>query len=221
MNNYSTQFCEAFSQDYAQTRVAYSDDEWARVWLNGDAWNHLMLWNPYPPQVQPLLQLVATEMGLQYWNFGEPFRVDAAFVDSDRCVLGSVPFPVVVAIEHEHNVNTIREEMAKLFHIRCPLKVAITYAPPKVTGGEKLALCEGRIKSWAKELSDTLARYVGEDPVAEYLYLLGVEEQRYALTWRSLTFSAGSEVANSTWKEIRPPSTRPNKKIQRMADSHR
>jgi hypothetical protein len=202
MNNYSAQFCEAFGQSYARIRNAYSDGEWVRVWLNGDAWNHLMLWNPYPPQAQPLLQLVATEMKLQYWNIGEPFRVDAAFVDSDRRVLGSVPFPVIAAIEHEHNVKTIREEMAKLFHIRCPLKVAITYASPNVTTGERLALCEEEIKSCIKDLSDTLTRYVGEDPAAEYLFLLGVEEQRYALTWKFLTFSAGSEVANSIWKEI-------------------
>jgi hypothetical protein len=203
VNNYSAQFREAFGGSYARIRDAYSDDEWARVWLNGDAWNHLMLWKPYPPQDQPLLQLVATEMGLQYWNVGEPFRVDAAFVPSGRRVFGSVPFPVVAAIEHEHNVGTIQEEMAKLFHIRCPLKVAITYAPPKAIGGEGLTLWERKIQSWAKELSDTLTRYVSEDPATEYLFLLGVEGKGYALMWKFLTFSAGSQIANSIWKEMR------------------
>jgi hypothetical protein len=107
------------------------------VWKSGDTWNHLMLWHPYSPQTQPLLELVAIDMGFQYWNVGEPFRVDAAFVRADRRRLGSVPFPTVAAVEHENNVNTIREEMAKLLHLRCPLKVAVTYAPPRVTGGEK------------------------------------------------------------------------------------
>ena len=60
------------------TRRLHTADEWERVWVSGDAWNHLMLWNPLPPQRQPLLELVAADMDLQYWNRGEPFRVDAA-----------------------------------------------------------------------------------------------------------------------------------------------
>jgi hypothetical protein len=200
----SAGFCAAFNKEYAATRLMYSKEEWKHVWDSNEAWNHLMLWNPDPPQVRPLLELVADEMGFEYWNKGEPFRIDAAFVHEDRRVPGSVPFPMLVAIEHENAVNTLEEEMAKLLHLRCLLKIAITYPPPGARNGPQVVLWQDKIKSWAQKMEASLGRYTGEDPAAEYLFLLGVEEEPQLHVWNALSFSSGSKVSDAPWQRIDP-----------------
>ncbi len=83
MIDYSTRFSEAFNRSYAMTRRLYSAEQWERVWKSGDAWNHVMLWNPHPPQTLPVLEMVAIDMGLQYWNVGEPLRPSFVSIISD------------------------------------------------------------------------------------------------------------------------------------------
>jgi hypothetical protein len=182
------QFIQAFVASYKDANAFFQGAEWEQVWKFH--WSRFMLWNPPSPQVRPVLQMTADRMGLMYWD-REPFRVDAAFVRPDFRLIGNLPVPLVIAIEHENDFRTFEQEIAKLAHIRCPLKVGITYSllsvPPKEVEVEKLLK---QIKNWLSEINDLIE--IEESPRTEYLYLIGVENLRLTLEWYTYSYIAGN-----------------------------
>ena len=117
---WSQRFTEAFHTAYTEAKTLFSPEDWKTIWTTH--WNRFMLWNPAPPQSEPVLGITAEKMGLVYWD-REPFRVDAAFVRPrpDFRLIGNLLLPLVVAIEHENDFRGFIQEIAKLTHIRCPL----------------------------------------------------------------------------------------------------
>lgn len=192
-------FEQGFIGCYSRLRAGFPDPQWRGIWPDGHAWNCLMLWNPSPPQTRPLLEMVADAMGLNYWNVGEPFRVDAVFVGK-YVRRGSVPFPTLVAIEHEHTIRTIDEEIVKLLHIRCPLKVCITYGLHE-SGPIDKVISRSRecIQTLTGTLEGELAAHVSEDLKTTYLYLLGIEARSFELEWHALRFLAGEGAKGAEW----------------------
>ncbi len=138
-----------------------------------------------------LLHQTAVKLRLQYWQ-GEPPRIDGVFLPEDESPWYTFPLPVVVAIEHENKHGEFGQEIAKLFSLRCPLKVGIVYSlmlsertDPK-THKKRLQSIRDRILHVHKRIISK----VGEDPKTEYLFLVGVEAPERHLTWHSLQFSA-------------------------------
>jgi hypothetical protein len=191
--NLAERFETAFINRYASMRHGFADEDWQQAWRDG-SWERLMLWNH-----ECLLERVAHDLGLEYWS-REPFRVDAAFVPKQNTPLGSVPFPLLVAIEHENKIATIKNEIAKLVHIRCLLKVAITYASNK-----NLKRSTEKIKQHIIELTATLNAHIREDPRSSYLFLVGVVGEgahRCELEWHGLRFAAGDGPDLPSWRAL-------------------
>jgi hypothetical protein len=147
-----------------------------------------MLWDPQPPLQKPVLQLTAEKMGLRYWP-REPFRFDGAFVaERHRVVGGSYPVPMIVVFEHEDKFQGFEAEIVKLGHIRCPLKVGITYTPVAIRD-----TVERKLVEWVREIRRELNEIGTEDHKFEYVYMLGVERELYMLDWYHLTFGGPTE----------------------------
>ena len=195
-------FVARFVEAYAECRRCFSDSsEWNQVWTTH--WNRFVLWNPVAPQPKPLLGLVAERLGLVLWD-REPFRLDGAMVPADHHVIGNCPLPLLVGIEHENNLRTFVEEIAKLVHVICPLKVGITYI---VTGG---ALPSPAVVDDARSQIQRLAhtalsnrnQHIREDPTTEYLFLLGVESRIRECDWFALSFTAAAGPATAAWSKL-------------------
>jgi hypothetical protein len=197
----SQRFLEAFGTQYAVARSMFSNVKWEALWT--DHWNRFMLWNPLPPQQEPLLAMTAKQMGLMYWD-REPFRLDAAFVTPDFREIGNIPLPLIAAIEHENDIRGFQQEIAKLAHVRCPLKVGITYSQLSVppTDSEILS-AKTKIDTWIEGVNKLIC--AKEDPSSEYVYLLGVETVRYTLEWHYCCRTADSYFGNE-WMVLSVPS---------------
>jgi hypothetical protein len=198
---YGELFCNKFIEAYQECRAAFDRDRWPEIWKWH--WNNFMLWNPESPQIKPLLRIVAEKMNLKYWEH-EPFRLDGAFILSDSKPIGNYVLPIIVAIEHENDLRTFIQEITKLAHIRSPLKVGITYtsAVPGPVSQQIIISSQQRIKETVIEISNSLNKWISEDPKAEYVYILGVESQLLELDWYALHFMAGTDPAMAVWNKL-------------------
>lgn len=194
-------FCNKFIEGYRECRALFQGDSWSQVWYKH--WNNFMLWNPIAPQVKPLLRVVAEKMDLVWWD-REPFRLDGVFVRPDFKLVGNYPLPIIVGIEHENDLRTFVQEITKLAHVRCPLKVGITYtlAVPGPVPQEVVTRSQEYIKNMVTEISISLNKCIAEDPQAEYIYLLGVEFQFLELEWYALHFMAGTDPGGGVWNRL-------------------
>lgn len=192
------QFIQAFITAYKDAKTLFQGAEWEQVWKFH--WNRFMLWNPPSPQDRPVLLMTADRMGLMYWD-REPFRVDAVFVRPDFRVIGNLPVPIVIAIEHENDFQTFDQEIAKLSHIRCPLKVGITYSllsvPAKEQEIDNLLL---QMKNWLREINNRIEIEEAQD--VEYLYLIGVEKPGLILEWYAYSYTAGGGSDKGLWEKV-------------------
>jgi hypothetical protein len=202
--SYSDRFLESFRTAYNQCRQCFQPEQaWKEVWQSNSKWNRFMLWNPPSPQQKPVLNLTAQGMGLAYWD-REPFRLDAAFIGSDSRVVGNLFFPLVVGIEHEKDVSKFEEEISKLAHIRCHLKVGITYcsASELITSPQELAKRQNQIVAWVRKCCETLNSYTTEDERTEYVYVLAVAKPNFVQDWHALSFRANDDPGQATWVTI-------------------
>jgi hypothetical protein len=193
------QFISSFLTAYKQAASLFQSPAWDDVWRQH--WSRFMLWNPPPPpQQRPVLGMTADGMGLTYWEH-EPFRVDAAFVRPNFSVIGNLPLPLVVAIEHENNLRTFKQEIATLSQVRCPLKVGITYCMLTPAARDPdLDVLQLKIKKWIRDITDQLE--IGEAPETEYLYLIGLESQGLNLDWYAYYYTAEQGCSAGTWKRV-------------------
>jgi len=198
---YGKIFCDKFIEAYQECRAVFHGDSWTQVWKWH--WNNFMLWHPVTPQVKPLLGVVAEKMNLLWWD-RNPFYLDGAFIGSDYKVVGNYPLPLIAAVEHENDLRTFIQEITKLGQIRCPLKVGITYTLPIPGPGQsqQITSSKERIQNMIVEVSTNLNKWIGEDPKAEYVYLLGVESQLLELDWYSLRFMAGDDPTVAAWTKL-------------------
>lgn len=190
-------FARGFQAAYDEARALFLPDAWKRLWVTD--WNRFVLWHGVPPQSKSLLEMTAERMGLDYWD-REPFRVDAAFVPHGRQVIGTLPLPLIVAIEHENAFRGFREEIAKLVHIRCPLKVGITYSLlGSPSRDPDISSARSQIENWIAEVDKLVS--AREDPANEYLYLLGVESEPFTLEW-NYYYCAAASASGGQWNVL-------------------
>lgn len=198
---YGEVFCNKFIEAYQECRAVFDKDSWSETWKWN--WNNFMLWNPIAPQTKPLLGVVAEKMNLIWWEH-EPFRFDGAFIRPDSKPIGNYRLPIIVAIEHENDLRTFIQEITKLAYIRSPLKIGITYtlAVPGPVSQQIVISSQQRIKDTVIGISNSLNKWISEDPKAEYVYILGVESQLLELDWYSLRFVAGGGPAVAVWTKL-------------------
>ena len=189
------EFAKQFVESYANARKQFNDAQWKDIWSSSHNWNRLMLWRnvkPPDPLEKSVFHRTAEIMNLEYWE-NEPLKLDGPFYSSDAVPRFNFPFPIIVAFEHENFPFDFGHEVMKLFSVRAPLKVGVTYVWPDPRAGSVMEQIE-RIHRTIVECFEEIQRVVGEDPTAEYLFLVGSDEQADGeLAWYCLTFTAAEK----------------------------
>jgi hypothetical protein len=191
------EFIAAFSAAYREARALYERDEWVKLWGKpyNEFWNWFMMWKSNRPATcrgRSVLEVSAERLGLEYWE-REPLKLDGAFYREDAQLDYDLPFPMVVALEHQNFDINFRHEIRKLMSVRCPLKVGITYT----WDNRGPSFCEHEkrrevVRQAVRAEYDRIASVVAEDPRIEYAFLVGSEESSRECTWYALAFSAGA-----------------------------
>ena len=192
----AARFRDAFLQSYGRCRIAFKTPRaWDEVWPR---WNELMMAQlissaALMPAKRSVLARTAHALGLSYWQ-GQPLTVDAVFSWKGAW------FPISAAIEHENDWRGFEAEVMKLFSIRCPLKVGITYARDS-----KIEACSKWLVSVLEgDFRDAVSRIGAEPPATEYLFLIGGEsEDKDISCWYSLVFRAGDGPHGGTFVQLR------------------
>ncbi len=191
-------FREAFVGSFEECRKTLKQVRtWAGAWPR---WNELMLAQLIiSPELRVIQRSVlvrtAEAMGLSYWK-GQPLTVDAIFSYEGSW------FPILAAIEHENDWRGFESEVMKLLSVRCPLKVGITYAADR----NLEACCERVTKNLQGDLDDAKSS-VGEDPVTQYLLLIGGESEGEDIScWYSLDFRAGELGSKYNFRKLKAKS---------------
>lgn len=111
----------------------------------------------------------------------EYFRIDVTGwkshwkdIEGRACEVGLKPhlWDLKIAVEHENNSSDWSDELIKLAHIRCPLKVIIGYTPCDLRAEGK----EGRRLEFAADslkMVEAFASASREEPKEEFLLILG------------------------------------------------
>jgi len=194
-------FCDAFLSSYCQARACFTDARWAsfnREPTGSRNFSRLMKTRPgdvrnLPPETTKLgisvLADVAARLGL-CWVKGEPMTLDIALVEHSATERW---YPIVVAIEHENRRYTFEHsEIPKLFSVRCPLKVCITYVE---SADPRRGLEE--IRQHLKNRFDLISQIVGEDTRTEYLFLVGAP--LVLSDWYVISFLASEGPGNKSF----------------------
>jgi hypothetical protein len=128
-------------------------------------------------------------------------------VPSDHRVVGSCPLPLLVGVEHENDIRTFVQEIVKLGHVICPLKVGVTYLVAGTSPPLAAVIADGQqqIRRLAEGSLSARNQYVREDPATEYLYLLGVESRMRECEWFGLTFTAAAGPGTAAWFPLPQP----------------
>jgi hypothetical protein len=194
-------FQEAFIASYYKARACFTEAE---------RWDDFS-WGPYasanftslmlrtsrlPSEISaPVLAEVAAGLGLCYPNC-HPMTIDAVFADHSA---QRDWFPISVAIEHENVRTNFWSEVCKLFSVRCPLKVGITYI---TSSDPRNGL--GQITENVRSNFALISQMAGEDPGTEYLFLVGVE--RRVSLWYALDFRGSDGPESKTFQPAEIPS---------------
>lgn len=109
----------------------------------------------------------------------EVYTVDGLFIGGDNLFRKNLQYPsnIYVLIEHENNAN-VEEEMWKLIHWRCPLKVIFMYdyAESEKKDAQKSEWIISKLKT-LYTMHDLCNHFHGENPETEYLLLVGARKQ--------------------------------------------
>ncbi len=188
-------FQTAFLKAYAACRgCIHSDEEWKTIWTS--QWNEFMMYKTSTSRPRQLLRSVlhetAENMKLEYFE-REVLKIDGVFYSQDAVYKkDDFVFPFLVAVEHENIWQGFEREIVKLLSVRAPLKVGVTYllwgnSPmPPAKRNEHLE----EIRALIVRNFDAISRVISEAALAQYLFLVGSEEQERTLAWHSLSFSA-------------------------------
>ena len=174
-------FLASFTAEYDAARRGHTEAAWAAIWGDEKAWTRLMI-----KEKDAVMRSVAPRLGLTCAP-GEPLRYDAVFVSGGAEQWER--FPILVAIEHENSWGKFDHEIAKLFTIRCPLKVGVTYLP--LNWGHQFNMVVGKISRHIETWFGLIKCHSAEDPAVEYLFMIGREVEPLKLEWNALAFRAG------------------------------
>jgi|SRR5277367_5945029 len=163
---------EQFLHAYAKTWRAGAD----RITLPlgpSDAWTSLML------NHNGFLWRVAEELRKGDETFAyrrELYTVDAVILGGNDLFRTGLCYPSAVHVLIEHELGYyVEEEMWKLLHWRCPLKVLITYDWPedeKDKSATKRSWLHVKIEK-LRCMRDEVEKFQGEEPRTSYLFLIG------------------------------------------------
>lgn len=194
MTNRAEAFARAFVAAYREARASLDDAEWSAVWDDTSKWNWFVLWGPR----SPVVERAASRVGLEYYQ-RELFQFDGVFTRREPQHVGVYRFPLAGVVEHENDIRGFEVEIAKLCHIRCPLKVGITYVLQPPPAGRDAAGWRERVMEWATLHSEQANREIRESPETEYCLLVGVQTAVRELQWWTLCFNAEQGAADAKW----------------------
>jgi hypothetical protein len=209
----------AFLRAYAAGRACFPDDEWRHVWTSTTPryWAEFLFApgrpafrDAYAPQARSVLRETAAALELEYVA-GRPAGVAAALAPRGFRTAGGVPLPLLVAVEEKGNVTTFDEEIARLTHVRAPIKLGITYvnwARERFDSDDEMEdaqerrreTYQARITASFEKIGELASEYTLEDARTEYAVLLGVEKARYSYEWYRLVFDAAHGPGRGRWK---------------------
>ena len=190
----ATDFLNAFVAAYNQARGLHDDAQWQEIWGDFSRFSNFMLYNN-DSVIRRVPAHMPAHMNLRL-HPGEPMHFDAVFTDVANIWSW---FPPVVVVEHENNPNGFHREIQKLLSLRAKLKVGITYFMIGDRGTAE-GLGNNLVGSIAA-LHNQAQQNIPEDPGAEYLFILGVENPARTLEWRALQFHAGADdIATRTFQ---------------------
>lgn len=208
----------AFLRAYAAGRACFADDAWSRLWTSAQPryWRDFLLapgrpqlWDGSPPLGRSVLQAAADDLDLDYVA-GAPLNVAGALGPKGGRKVGTLPVPVVVAFDEEENVTRFEGGIAQLTHVRCPIKLGVTYVAWGRDYGSDDEMQDGqerrreeyqaRISASFARIGEIANRHTLEDARIEYVVLLGVEKAQQTLEWYRLHFTAADGPARSRWK---------------------
>jgi hypothetical protein len=108
-------------------------------------------------------------------------------------------YPIRVAMEHENVASDFGDtEVPKLFSVRCPFKVGITYVQ-----GQSPQKGLAKIREHLRNRFDVISHVVGEDPRTEYLFLVGAP--LVVSSWYALDFRASEGLGNKDFQPLELP----------------
>jgi hypothetical protein len=214
----AAEVADAFLRAYAAGQARYPDDAWRRLWTSSQPryWDEFLL-APGPPklwdgaawQERSVLQATAGQLALEYVA-GAPFNVDGVLGTAGARRIGTLPVPIVVAVEEEENVTKFDAAIARLHLVRCPIKVGITYvawgrdygSDDEMEDGQeqRRETYQARIAASVAKIAEIANQHTLEDSRIEYVILLGVEKLRFTYEWYRLSFNAGDGVSHARWR---------------------
>jgi hypothetical protein len=190
----ASDFHAAFLRAYSDTRKRYDDDQWFDVWHDSTKWSALMMYND-----NAVLKLTARQLDIRYCPWvSEPLRLDVVLVPPHQTLW----FPMHVAVEHENEPRNFEMEIRKLYSVRAPLKVGITYALLDHRDHQQIP---DKIAEKVRSTHEDAIRVMSEDPETEYLFLLGREvrigtsARACELEWSSLAYTAETGPGHSAF----------------------
>lgn len=197
--NLGAKFLTEFLKAYSTSRDALGEVELqkrvyypAKRWSSSEhlAWTYFMLQTPpLEGMVKPVLHQTADELKLKPRH--EALKIDLVLYSEELAPTPNkeIPLPIIIAIEHECNRRTFRQEIKKLLSVRCLLKVGITYVGNE---GFKTNEILSEIRSEVMSLRQQADGPIGEDPKAEYLFLVGVDVEKRPAPWQAMQFKAST-----------------------------
>ena len=176
------QFLDAFAEEWEERLSTDRKTLWS-LFQDNKSWTQYMV--PYAGFLDSVCSRLGT-IGTPLTYYEPIYWIDAAFVGGEDLFGTGLDYPseVHTLIEHENGPN-VQQEMWKLIHWRCPLKVLIfyDYADRQGTGGA--------VSPWASkklELLFTMIKtaqdFFPEHEKTTYLFVIGQATPGNSVDWR-------------------------------------
>ncbi len=173
-------FLRAFLDEW---RAVLSRD-WDIVW---GAYKETRTWTEFMMPYGAFFDRTCKRLSLTYYK--ELYSIDAAFVGGEDLFRSDLAYPsqVHVLLEHENGPN-VEEEMWKLLHWRCPLKVLVFYDyPEKSTSAPSLSGWGAQKLKALEEMRQKVVDFLPEHEAVTYLYIIGQTTSNESIRWWSAT----------------------------------
>lgn len=179
------QFLNAFETLWNED--ASNNSKRKQAFRHKEPWNEYMLGSEPPGFLRRVADKLRQDVN-RLECYGELYTLDLVYVSGEDLYRKDLYYPSLlsVIIEHEHNLETVEEEMWKLIFWRSPLKVLISYDwndDEKTTENRKNKL-SGKLKKLSKMLDSANTAYP-ETKGTEYLFIIGNRDNvRSDIRWR-------------------------------------
>ena len=179
------QFLNAFETQWNED--ATDNSKRKQAFLDEKPWTQYMLGSEPPGFLRRVADKLRKNVN-RLECYGELYKLDLVYVSGEDLYRKDLCYPSLlsVIIEHEHNLETVEEEMWKLIFWRSPLKVLISYDwndDEKTTENRKNKL-SGKLKKLSKMLDSANMAYP-EVKGTEYLFIIGNRDNVQSdIRWR-------------------------------------